>query len=247
MRLAARRAGLSRAAQPPRARARVGDTLVSGRHAPPGARDPSPRAPKPRATEAYTPRMPSNVEIKAIARDPHALREAASRLCAAPPETLRQEDTFFATARGRLKLRVIAAAGGGDRCANDDDASRVPHSAPIGELIFYERADTHGPRESAYVIAPVSDIAALRETLSRALGVAGVVRKTRTLYLAKTTRIHIDEVESLGTFVELETVLHPGQSIEEGTRITEAIMNSLGIARDDLIDRAYIDLLRGPA
>lgn len=184
--------------------------------------------------------MPSNVEIKAAARDPHALREAAARLCGGAPETLRQEDTFFESPHGRLKLRVVWSDARGDRAAG---------AAPSAELIFYERANAHGPRESAYVIAPIADAAGTRETLARALGVRGVVRKRRTLYLAGQTRIHLDDVEALGSFVELETVLRPGQSIDEGTRITEAVMSSLGIAPADLIDRPYIDLLlmRGSA
>ncbi|MFN0152271.1 MAG: class IV adenylate cyclase [bacterium] len=182
--------------------------------------------------------MPSNVEIKARARDPLALRDAAARLCGSAPATLQQEDTFFATPRGRLKLRVIAS------CASPTSGAAIPASAPSAELIYYERANAHGPRESAYVISPVSDVATMRETLARAFGITGVVRKTRTLYLAEQTRIHLDEVEALGAFVELETVLRPSQSIEDGARVTEALMQTLGISRDDLIDRAYVDLLQ---
>lgn len=196
--------------------------------------------------------MPSNVEIKAMARDARALREAAARIAAGPPEMLHQIDTFFEVPRGRLKLRVVSSVSS----IIPDDAgiarARGSADAPAGdavtatsaELIFYERANALGPRESAYVITPVANAEGMLETLSRALGVRGVVRKTRTLYLAGQTRIHLDAVDGLGEFVELETVMRPNQSIEEGTRVTESVMRSLGIARMDLIDRPYVDLLR---
>ena len=41
-------------------------------------------------------------------------------------------------------------------------------------------------------------------TLGLALGVRGVVKKTRRLIMIGQTRVHIDDVEGLGTFMELE-------------------------------------------
>ena len=57
------------------------------------------------------------------------------------------------------------------------------------------------------------------------------------------TRVHLDEVEGLGTFVELEVVLRPDQSPAEGTLIATGLMKKLGISDDQLVDRAYLDLL----
>ena len=79
--------------------------------------------------------------------------------------------------------------------------------------------------------------------LSNALGVRGVVRKRRTLFLVGQTRIHLDEVENLGLFVEIEVVLSLQQTVSEGVHIAEEIMEKLGISRDDLVEKAYIDLL----
>jgi adenylate cyclase class IV len=173
--------------------------------------------------------MPTNIELKARALDVAKLIEAAARLSDSPPVRLDQDDTFFATRAGRLKLRVIDSAdGAGGR----------------GELIFYRRADAPGARESNYIIASTPEPDSLRDVLASALGIAGRVRKRRILYLAGQTRIHIDDVEGLGAFVELETVLRPGQTREEGAAITERIASALGIRDEDLVDRAYVDLLR---
>ncbi len=85
----------------------------------------------------------------------------------------------------------------------------------------------------------------MKSALSVALGVRGVVRKTRTLYLVGQTRIHLDEVAGLGDFMELEVVLHPGQTDEEGQAIARDLMTRLGVEEKDLLEGAYMDLLEG--
>jgi adenylate cyclase class IV len=172
--------------------------------------------------------MAMNIEIKARAPDPARLDEAARRIAGPPAAVLEQEDTFFDVRQGRLKLRAFGAAGKSPR---------------PGELIFYERPDALGPKACQYAIARVEDAEPLRAILAAALGTAGVVRKRRTLHLVGRTRIHLDDVEGLGRFVELETVMGPGEAREAGVRATQAIMDALGIAMADLIDRAYVDLL----
>jgi predicted adenylyl cyclase CyaB len=84
---------------------------------------------------------------------------------------------------------------------------------------------------------------ALTEVLSQALGVRGVVRKKRTLYRAGQTRFHLDDVEGLGTFLEIEVVLEPEQSTTEGAEIARQIMKRLDIQEADLVESAYVDLL----
>ena len=163
------------------------------------------------------------MEIKARVRDLAKLERAAAALADGPPELLVQEDTFFECARGRLKLRRFA------------DGS--------GELIFYQRPDGNGPRESRFAKAAVADPAALTRLLEVALGEAGSVRKRRTLYRRGQTRIHLDEVERLGDFLELEVVLADGQSAAEGERIAADLMEHLGITDGDLVAVAYVDLL----
>jgi len=91
---------------------------------------------------------------------------------------------------------------------------------------------------------PAPDPTALREALARACGVAGRVRKQRWLLLAGATRIHLDRVDGLGDFMELEVVLADGQSDAEGTAAAEALMQALGLAGAERVAGAYLDLLR---
>ena len=70
-----------------------------------------------------------------------------------------------------------------------------------------------------------------------------MVRKERRLFLVGQTRIHLDRVDNLGDFVELEVVMEPTQTMEDGVDIAYRLMEALGISERDLIDCAYIDLL----
>lgn len=170
--------------------------------------------------------MSRNVEIKARVADLAAVERRAATF-ATGPTVIHQDDTFFATTRGRLKLREL-----GDG---------------TGQLIHYERPDAAGPKVSDYVLSATPEPATLREALARAYGVEGRVRKVRRLYLAGRTRIHLDEVEGLGRFVELEVVLREGERAEAGRAEAEALMARLGIEPAGLVEGAYLDLLREPA
>ena len=164
-----------------------------------------------------------NLEIKARVRDAGAMAARAAALAQGPPQVLRQEDTFFPVPVGRLKLRVF----GVDR----------------GELIYYRRADVRGPKTSSYAIAPPDRPHELGTVLAAALGSRTVVRKRRTVYLAGRTRIHLDEVQDLGSFVELECVLGPGDGMDGAEAELSDLMARLGVEAADLIEGAYADLL----
>ena len=167
--------------------------------------------------------MPVNIEIKARVRDFAAIRSRAEALSDTPVQVIPQEDTFFHAPGGRLKLRQLAP----DRA----------------QLVYYERSDQDGPKRSNYHIFETRDPENLKTALSMALGVRGVVRKTRFLYLVGQTRVHLDEVEGLGQFMELEVVLHPEQTDAEGQAIAEDLMTRLGVREDDLLKGAYMDLI----
>ncbi|XP_071274518.1 uncharacterized protein [Agelaius tricolor] len=86
----------------------------------------------------------------------------------------------------------------------------------------------------------------LRQTqavLSQSLGVLGTVRKERLLFLLGQTRLHLDRVQGLGDFLELEVVLQPEQSEEDGQRLARELLQEFGIGEQDLISGAYLDLL----
>ena len=168
--------------------------------------------------------MPRNVEVKARVYDLPALRRAVAALADGPPTVLIQHDTFFEAPHGRLKLRILADG--------------------TAELISYSRDNVGGPRASRYLKAAVADPATLAAVLSDALGPGGEVRKRRTLYRRGATRIHLDEVEGLGSFLELEVELEEGQAVADGERTARGLMAQLGIAEENLVATAYVDLLR---
>ncbi len=99
------------------------------------------------------------------------------------------------------------------------------------------------PQESFFVISPTAAPDSLHEVLSLAYDQAGRVRKHRTLYLVGRTRVHLDRVENLGHFLELEVVLSEGESPEAGVEEAHSLMASLGITNAQLIEGAYVDLL----
>jgi predicted adenylyl cyclase CyaB len=164
-----------------------------------------------------------NVEIKARIASVEAMAPRVAALADRGPVEIEQDDTFFVCERGRLKLRAL--------------------SPTEGQLIFYRRANQAGPKESRFVISPTASPDSLRDALTLAYGSAGRVRKHRTLYLVGRTRVHLDRVESLGHFLELEVVLAEGESPDAGVKEARALMTALGLANDQLIDGAYVDLL----
>ena len=168
--------------------------------------------------------MARNIEIKARVADMDALAARAAAIADSGPVDIPQDDTFFRCDNGRLKLRTYA------------DGS--------GELIFYRRADQGGPKESFYVLAPTAAPDALREALTLANGQAGRVVKHRTVFLVGRTRVHLDRVEGLGDFMELEVVLAEDEPPEAGVHEAHELMARLQIPADCLVEGAYHDLLR---
>jgi adenylate cyclase class IV len=167
--------------------------------------------------------MARNIEIKARINSVESLLARARALADGAPQLIRQHDSFYAVAHGRLKLRRL-----GDGRA---------------ELIHYHRADGLQARASDYQRLPVTDAEAVHRLLERACGGCGEVRKQRWLLLAGRTRIHLDRVEGLGDFMELEVVLAPGDDDAAGAAEAEALMQALGLANAERIAGAYVDRL----
>ena len=165
-----------------------------------------------------------NIEIKARILDVGSMMSKVRALCSTDPIKIHQTDTFFHCDNGRLKLREFG------------DGS--------GELIYYKRKDSAGPKLSEYFRYQTNDPDGLKNAMIPAYGVYGVVQKERTLIIYDQTRIHIDKVKYLGDFLELEVVLNTNQTIEEGQIIASDIMKKLEINSTDLIETAYIDLLK---
>jgi predicted adenylyl cyclase CyaB len=146
---------------------------------------------------------------------------------------LRQTDTYFAVPRGRLKLREIAGPGAGERAA---------------ELIGYRRPDLAGARWSAYDRVPIApdDAPALKDALTATIGPRAVVVKRREVGLLGRTRVHLDQVDGLGCFVELETVVAPDGDDADAERELAEIVTRLALDRFPVIAGSYADLVQAP-
>ena len=168
-----------------------------------------------------------NIEIKARCADLNAMRRLLKRRGLKLMSQMRQIDTYFAAPHGRLKLREVV---GGE-----------------AELIQDDRPDALAAHPSDFMLALITEPEQVKEVLARALGVHAVVEKRRELYLWGYTRVHLDEVAGLGSFLELETlVLMRTAAVAEAE--CRQVQAALGIREEELVAGSYADLLaREPA
>lgn len=166
--------------------------------------------------------MAQNIEIKLRVPDLDEIEGRAARAGAGRAGVLLQRDTFFRSPTGRLKLREI--------------------EGQPSELIAYLRDDSTGPRSSDYTIYRTDEPLILREVLARSLGLVGVVAKSRTLLLWRNVRIHLDRVDGLGEFVELESVVGEVDA-ETAGRHLQQLLDLLELRSAEIVPVAYIDLL----
>jgi homotetrameric cytidine deaminase len=162
-----------------------------------------------------------NLELKAVDPDPEGTLSRALAAGARDHGVLRQRDTYFAVARGRLKLREEEPGG--------------------ATLISYRRPDGAAARVSDYRLVPVADADGLHAALADACGVRVEVRKHRRLLLWETVRIHLDEVEGLGGFLELEAIAAPGSDLQRERAQVAHLRDALQIGDDALREGSYAD------
>lgn len=166
--------------------------------------------------------MSANIEIKARLRDLKGLEKRVQSLCGERADLLIQKDVFYKSGSFRTKLRNVNGKS---------------------ELIIYKRANTSGPKHSRYLRIPMGFPTLVHAVLKTVLGIRGTVAKTRTLFFSENTRIHLDEVEGLGTFLEFEVVLSESDTPEQGVATANNLMTRLGIKEENLISGSYIDLI----
>lgn len=165
-----------------------------------------------------------NLELKARDSDPARSLGVCENLGAEDRGTLIQRDTYFKTSQGRLKLREEPGA--------------------VANLIAYERPDLPGQKESRYRLIEVGAPTELREALAAVLGITVVVSKERRLFVFEGVRIHLDRVDELGDFIELEGVAGTGGNLERFERLLSDLRQSFGIRDEDLLRGSYSDLLK---
>jgi len=164
-----------------------------------------------------------NIELKARCPDLAAAHDVARAIGAEFQWTRRQTDTYFHVPTGRLKLR-----------------EERPGTAT---LVAYDRADAAEARECRYTLTPVADAPAALAALESQYGVRAQVAKTRALYLLENVRIHLDQVDGLGTFIEFEAVLGTGNGPDASRRLLDRLVAEFGIRPQDVLAESYVDLL----
>jgi predicted adenylyl cyclase CyaB len=170
--------------------------------------------------------MQANLELKARCADLARARERVRELASAWLGIDEQVDTYFATRTGRLKLRESSLSG--------------------AQLIPYFRPDERAAKRSDYLVLAVEDGPGLARMLAAMLGVHCVVRKRREIALYENVRIHLDRVERLGDFVELEAVWDGARTgLAEQQRKLAYLRERLGIRDEDVIAGSYETLLGG--
>jgi adenylate cyclase, class 2 len=168
--------------------------------------------------------MPRNIEIKVRVADLEAIRARCVRLGARAHTVEEQTDRYHMLDGGRrVKLRTIH----GGRA----------------ELIEYTRAEATGVRASDYSVTAVRDAAAGRCMVPSGRPLV-VVRKRREVWLWDNVRIHLDTVDALGTFLELEAVIDARHDEAACRAQVATVMDALGVREGDLLRASYADLVR---
>ena len=173
-----------------------------------------------------------NIEFKAELRDPELARAVLRRISARRVVLLEQTDTYYRVARGRLKRREAWATGPG--------GERSPE--PI-EYIFYSRAEALGPKLSHFTI--YTEREAREHFGSGELPVEAVVKKRRELWMHRAVRVHLDDVEGLGGFVEFEALVSRAQNIAKARARNEELRQALSLALGEPIAVGYLELMLG--
>ncbi len=164
-----------------------------------------------------------NIELKSKCPDLALARDAALRLGAREAGVLEQTDTYFHCTSGRLKLRETVGRP--------------------AELIAYARADRPEVRASEYHLAPVEEPGPLKRSLAAALGVRVVVIKRRVLLLWHNVRIHLDDVQGIGSFVEFEAVMGEGENEATAHERLATLTAALELKPEDRIATSYSSLI----
>ena len=164
-----------------------------------------------------------NIELKARLTNLAVARNIAHKLATKRLGMQTQVDTYFHANAGRLKLRQIEGGA--------------------AELVWYARPDDPNPKASDYQLVPIEQSEALKRALAAALGIVNVVRKRREIFLWHNVRIHLDEVDGLGHFLEFEAVLADDMTDAAGEAQLQELMCQFGIRPEDQVAGSYTDMI----
>lgn len=164
-----------------------------------------------------------NIEIKARSSDRNRIRKILTSSNADFKGIDYQIDTYFNINNGKLKLR---------------EGNIENH------LIFYSRENKSGPKQSNVILYKPNPVSNLKDVLTNALETLVVVDKKREIYFINNVKFHLDDVNGLGTFVEIEAIDSDG-SIGKEKLVGQCnyYSNLFQIKNEDLVAESYSDLL----
>ncbi len=163
-----------------------------------------------------------NLELKAHCRDLKSAATIAARIGAELKWTQRQNDTYFVVLQGKLKLREV--------------------EGQPAELIAYHRSQRNEAKVSNYIRYETCEPALLKQILAMSLLQEATVAKQRTLYQWQNVRIHLDQVQGLGSFIEFEAVLSDSEDILLSQERLQFLKTKFAIGTEDLIPVGYYEL-----
>lgn len=164
-----------------------------------------------------------NIEIKAKCENPEHIRSILQDHDADYKGLDHQVDTYFAVPDGRLKLR---------------------QGSIENNLIFYKRENQKGPKSSTIDLVPSEHPQKLHKLLENALGIQVVVDKQREIYFIKNVKFHIDRVQKLGQFIEIEAIDKDGTIGKDRLhQQCQYYLDLFEIPENHLIAESYSDML----
>lgn len=167
--------------------------------------------------------MHINLEIKAFCDNRNEIREILKSKNADFKGMDHQIDTYFNVHYGRLKLR---------------EGNIENH------LIHYQRDDQEGPKQSDVLLFKTKPGSALKEILGRSMGILVVVDKKREIYFIDNVKFHLDQVEGLGNFAEIEAIDEDGNlGKEKLLEQCKYYLQLFDIDQEDLVPVSYSDLM----
>ena len=165
----------------------------------------------------------TNIEIKARCSNRETIRNKLKSLGADFKGIDNQKDTYFKVNQGRLKLR---------------EGNIENH------LIYYHRKNISSPKQSDVILFETKPNSSIKEILKQSLGIMVEVRKQREIYFIKNVKFHLDAVDSLGTFVEIEAIDSENKiGKEKLMEQCKNYINLLEILEEDFISVSYSDML----
>lgn len=137
---------------------------------------------------------------------------------------LHQKDTYYLLGARRLKMR---------------------EQEKIHEIIYYVRINKKSSRQSTYfrVVIPSYLLSFFKMVLNSVFKVKTVVIKERELYLYKNTRVHLDTVENLGYYLELETVINSKEKEDFSLHQHDEVKELLNLQKYKIVEYSYSDIL----